>query len=456
MQALERVPGSGKVAWYRLTTLLISVVAVAKAGLATLPNWKAFPGWEVYWIAQSFVAGKGYSFPSGHEWLYEFVDSNPSLRITDGSFHLTAWADPLYTFCLAGFIWLFGDYHQLAAAIFTLILMLAVLWITHRLCERLISPAAGVVAVLVLVSGRVFMEATQTMTNAMLAAALVALSALMLVRFLEEPSNRRACALGLVLGLTALGCPTTQLFLPVTAAAVAVWGWKNHRPAVAQALLMLIAAAVVVMPWTVRNYMAFGEVVPVRTGYGQIAFMGIVASGGTVEPERLRSHLKPPWSAETPRDAVRKIIHPPRFREQAALERFQLDYAKELAGAEYLAMNEAQRDAWYLRETKAFLVSNLVLSARVAIANTEAFVRLVGGSLGVLVCLLAALGGVLGIRKPGVLILALWVGAFVGPFLIALCYYGRYRSPIEPILAVLAVFAVWRVRDLILRGAAAR
>ena len=453
MQALERILGSGKIAWYRLAALLVSVVSVAKVGLEILPRWREYPGWEAYWIAQSLVAGKGYSFPSGHEWLREFIDSNPNLHIIDGVFHPTAWADPVYTFCLAGLIRLFGEYHQLAAAVFNLVLMLAVLGLTYRLCERLISAPAGVVAVLALASGRFIPEAAQTMTNAMLAAALVVLSALMLVRFLEEPGNHRAGALGLVLGLTTLGCPTAQLFLPAAAAAVAVRGWKNLRPALSHAIWMLVAAAVLVTPWTVRNYLVFGKFIPVRTGFGQIAFIGVVASGGTVAPERLRSHVKPSWTAETPRDAVRRIIRPP-YVEQAALENFQLEYAKELLGAEYFPMNEAQRDSWFLREAKAFLLANPGFSAKLAIANLEAFVRINAGPFGVLVCLLAALGGALGIRKPAVRILALWVGTFVGPFLMAICYYGRYRAPVEPLLVVLAVFAVWRVRELILRAAA--
>jgi hypothetical protein len=455
MQALDRLPGSGRIAWYRLATLLVSVVAVAKTGLDILPDWQKYPGWEAYWISQSVVAGKGYSFPVGHEWLYEFVDSNPLLRVNDGIFHPTAWADPIYTFCLAGLIWLFGDFHQLAAAVFNLVLMLAVLGLTHLLCERLISAPAGVVAVLALASGSYIPEAAHTMTNAMLAATLVVLSALTLVKFVEEPTPRRACLLGSVLGLTVLGCPTAQLFLPVAAAAVAVRGWKDLRPAVTHAILILVMAGIIMAPWTVRNYTAFGKFIPVRTGFGQIAFIGVVASGGTVAPDSLRSHVKPPWRAETPRDAVRRIIHPP-YVDQAALERFQLDYAKELGGAGYLAMNEAQRDSWFLKETMTFLAANPVLSAQLAIANLEVFVRLLGGSLGVLMCLLAALGGVLGIRKPAVLIIALWVGSFVGPFLLAVCYYGRYRSPVEPLLVVLAVFAVWRVQDLVLRAAAAR
>lgn len=447
MQALEHISGSGKHLWYRLAAWFFSLVVVAKESLVMLPDWRQMPGWEAYWIAQSVVAGRGYCFPSGHEWLQEFVDSNPFLKIGDGGFHLSAWADPVYTFCLAGLIWLFGDYHQLAAAVFNLVLLLALLGLTYHLCERLVSAPAGVMAVVVLGLGSEVPGSVHQMVNTMTAATLVVLSALMLVKFLESPSNRHAGMLGLVLGLTTLGCPTAQLFLPVTVAAVAVWGRKNLRPAVTHAVLILAAAVFVVMPWTVRNYMAFGKFIPVRTGYGQIAFIGVVASAGTVAPEKLRSQVKPPWRADEPRDAVRKIIRFP-YVDQAALERFQLDYARELGGAGYTIMNEAQRDSWFLQEAKTFLVANPVMSAQLAIANIEVFVRLIGGSIGTSVFLLAALGGVLGIRKPAVLILALWVGTFVGPFLLAICYYDRYRAPIEPLLVVLAAFAVWRVIEI--------
>jgi len=85
--------------------------------------------------------------------------------------------------------------------------------------------------------------------------------------------------------------------------------------------------------------------------------------------------------------------HPPPYVEQAALERFQLDYAKELLGAEYFAMNEAQRDSWFLQEATAFLVANLVLSTQLAIANIEVFARLIGGSWGCWCACLPRWGG---------------------------------------------------------------
>ena len=115
MQALERILGSGKLAWYRLAAMLVSVLAVTRFGLELLPGWHNVDGWEAYWIAKSLAAGEGYSFTSSHRWLFD--------PVYDGGFHSTAWVDPLYTFCLAGLIWLFGVYHQLAAAVFNLVLL---------------------------------------------------------------------------------------------------------------------------------------------------------------------------------------------------------------------------------------------------------------------------------------------------------------------------------------------
>jgi 4-amino-4-deoxy-L-arabinose transferase-like glycosyltransferase len=431
---------SGKLAWYRLAALLVAVVAVGRIGLEVLPDWRNVKGWEAYWIAQPLAAGKGYSFPSTRRWLFDHV--------SDGGFHPTAWVDPLYTFCLAGLIRLFGNYHQLAAAVFNLVLLLAVFGLTYRLGERLISAPAGLIAVLTLSLIKAFPWTAKFMNNTMLATIFIVLSALMLVKFLEGPSYRRAGMLGLVLGLTALACPSALFFIPVTAVAIAVGDWRPQGLAVTQAILMLVVAALTMLPWIARNYLTFGEFVPVRTGAGQIAFISVVGSAGTVAPDKLRSHVKPSWKTEDPYFAVFNLSRPAEFR---ALMRFQMDYAKELGNPEFATLNEAQRDAWFLKETKAFLLANPVLSLQLAIAKVKLFLRIPGGSFGMVICLLAAAGGLMAIKTPAALTLALWVATFVGPFLIITPFYYRYRAPIEPILAVLAVFASWKVLGIGIR-----
>jgi hypothetical protein len=282
--------GSGKLAWYRTAALLVAVGIVKEPVSKFYPVGRIRPGWEALWIAKALLP----------------VRASTSIRekvafdaVYDSGFHPSAWTDPLYTFCLAGIIRLFGGYHQLAALVFNLVLLLAVFGLTYRLGERLISAPAGLMAVLALALIRDFPLVTGVINHTPFATAFVVISALTTMSFLEKPSNLHAGVLGLVLGLTALACPSAMLFIPVTAIAVAVWGWRKLGSTVPQAILVFVVAAITMLPWTVRNYLVFGKFIPVRTGTGQITFVSVVATAGTVVPDKLRSHVKPPWNART-------------------------------------------------------------------------------------------------------------------------------------------------------------
>ena len=421
---------SGKIRWYRLAALLVSSIVVFRTGYLILNQVSEVKGWEAYWVANALVAGEGFSMPNPEPWGYDVVVSG---------YHPTAWADPAYTYILAGLISLFGSYHQLAAVVLNLILLFTILVLTYFIGERLISAPAGLIAVSILAINTRFSGDATFMNNTMLAATLIGLSGLMLVRFAEKQNNRRAVELGLVLGITTLGCPSAQFFIFVTAIAIVALGWKNLRSSVPQAMLVLVMAIVIILPWNIRNYLEFETYVPIRTGSGWSFFLGIVAPAATVSPEKLHSRATPPWREETIREAVRR-----NRQRKDPLDRFQMDYAIEIGGAKFIAMNEARRDSWFLEESKKFIQTNPIMSAQIAIRNMEAFIRTMGLP-GILVCLFAAIGGLLSIKTPPVLMLALWAGAYIGPFFLIICNYNRYRSPIEPLLILLATFAIWRL-----------
>ena len=437
MRSVERAQILGRQGWCRLAASLIAIFPVVRVGPVLLSNWHTMPGWEAYWIAQALAAGKGYSFPFDVPW--------PLNPIGEGGFHASAWVDPLYTFVLAGLIGLFGSYHQLAAAVFNLALLLAVLGLTYRLAERLVSPLAGAVAVLVLAMNGPFSWTVVHMNNTMFATGFVLLSALMLVTFLDGPNHRRAAALGIVLGLSVLACPSAQLFIPVTVLVIGVLGWRRRGPSISHAIIVFALAVLCILPWTIRNYLALGTPVPVRTGLGQISFVGVVAAAGTVAPEMLPAPIAPPWRAATPRSAVKEMVVHEEKRE--ALDRFLTDYTNAVGPQGYSAMNEAQRDAWLLQQTKTFLRGHPLISAQLGLAKLEVFVRIMG-ILGVLTCLMAAIGGLLSAKRPAALALWLWGLSFMGPFVVVICYWSRYRAPIEPIFVVLAVFAAWSVLEI--------
>ena len=206
---------------------------------------------------------------------------------------------------------------------------------------------------------------------------------------------------------------------------------------------MLVLALIVMLPWAVRNYAVFGEIVPVRTGAGLNAFIGVVATAATVAPETLASGVKPEWQAQNPRAAVFEALGDEKRR---ALTRFESHYAKQLAPPDYAELNEAQRDKWFLQETLRFLAAHPVLSLQLVLFKLEVFIRSMG-LVGVGVFILALVAVVPAWSNAAAMSLGLWAAAYLGPFALIICYFGRYRAPVEPLLVVLAAFSlVWAVK----------
>ena len=282
------------------------------------------------------------------------------------------------------------------------------------------------------------------MNNTILASVVILASALALLSYLQSPSLPRAGVLGLILGVTALGCPGAQFFILVTPLAIVLVSWRERRRAVWQALTVVVTAVVILAPWTIRNYLIFDEFVPVRTGSGTIIFDGVVAVAGTVDPDLVRSVVKPSWSEKNQRSAVKLATQKEKRR---ALENFHMQYIGEVGPDRLNSMNEAQRDAWFMKETVSFLKEHPFLSMQLAAAKIEVFVRTMG-RWGELVFAFAVLGGALSIRHAPVMMLALWVGTYIAPFALIICYYARYRAPIEPLLIIISLFAVHRLATL--------
>jgi hypothetical protein len=129
-----------------------------------------------------------------------------------------------------------------------------------------------------------------------------------------------------------------------------------------------------------------------------------------------------------------------------------MEYAKEVGPEQWDDMNERQRDKWFLGEAKKFVLANPLISMQLAIAKIEVFAR-AKGWYGVVVLILAIVGVLTALKNPVVSTLALWVASYIGPFLLAICYFYRYRAPIEPLLTLLAVYAVyWLYSRSNLRG----
>jgi 4-amino-4-deoxy-L-arabinose transferase-like glycosyltransferase len=129
--------------------------------------------------------------------------------------------------------------------------------------ERVGLLAAGLAALYparVVADGDVFAESVY--------AALVATLLLLAYRTIREPTPRRAVAFGLVAGLAIMTRGEAILLFVLVALAVVVVldvGWRRRAVLLGPAL---VAAVVVVMPWTIYNATRFSEPVFVSTNEG--------------------------------------------------------------------------------------------------------------------------------------------------------------------------------------------
>jgi 4-amino-4-deoxy-L-arabinose transferase-like glycosyltransferase len=145
---------------------------------------------------------------------------------------------------------------------------------------------------------------------------LLSLGVLLVVRA-EELAGPARCigqfAAGLALGAGALTQPTIAILIP--AFTLFIW-WSGRRvlTALGSLALVLAGAALVVSPWTIRNYLLFGAFIPVSANGGHALLVGnnSEATGGYLPVDkqyldldelaydRLARHLAWRWIKENP------------------------------------------------------------------------------------------------------------------------------------------------------------
>jgi hypothetical protein len=87
-------------------------------------------------------------------------------------------------------------------------------------------------------------------------------------RFVDRPTRGRAFALGLLAALAALTRAEGLWFIPVLLLPLA---WKAGRDRLRLSVFAVLGALVLLVPWTVRNYVAFHRFVPVANSGAVIA-----------------------------------------------------------------------------------------------------------------------------------------------------------------------------------------
>jgi 4-amino-4-deoxy-L-arabinose transferase-like glycosyltransferase len=204
-------------------------------------------------LAENLVAGHGYCFVPGH----------PSL--------LRA---PLYPFLLAGLYALFGHHYIVVLGVQALIGGLSaflVVMLGQRLFGEVASP---IVAGCLFACHPLLIFATGLLYSETLYLFLLLLFTFSCLKMAEGAGRKRwAVAAGILLGTTVLMKPNL-LLLPL---ALILWLWlvlRGFRRALLLGGLATLAMAVVVLPWTLRNYRVSGTLIPVSANAGLNLWQG--------------------------------------------------------------------------------------------------------------------------------------------------------------------------------------
>jgi hypothetical protein len=161
------------------------------------------------------------------------------------------------------------------------------LWIAGRLVSWPVGMAGGVLAAIEPHMGFA--------SNLVLPDALSALPLLLALFVLTaRPEARRHWAVSLLAGAI-LGAGVwlrpNVVLVPPFLAVILVMGAEARRRAAAHAVVMVATAAAMVLPITLRNYVVFGEFVPVSLNGGLTVWQGVAEAGGAAYGARKRDML---------------------------------------------------------------------------------------------------------------------------------------------------------------------
>jgi hypothetical protein len=365
-------------------------------------------------IAKSLATGKGFSSPFGK-------DTGP-----------TAWLTPVYPLLVAGIFRVFGIFTR--ASFFAVVLLNALF--SSGVClpifyagKRIAGPgvASGAAWLWALFPNAV-MFPFEWVWDTSLAALLGASILWATIELAESQRWRDWCLYGLLWGFTLMTNPSLGSLLPF------LLGWATYRAYRAQqprgtefhakkpALVALSIAILCCLPWTIRNYIVFHRLVPLRSNLPLELYIG------NNENYAPRAAWPPQITKE--RELVR-YFHMGEIGFMEEEKRKALAFMRAYPGVEVRLIADRFVAFWtgLVHPWQAFL-------------SAESLVRVL-----LLCSTISALGGLLGIAallwKRSAYVIPLAAYPVVFPWLYYLTHSNlRYRHPVDPVVLLLGAIAV--------------
>jgi hypothetical protein len=382
-------------------------------------------------IAKSLATGKGFSSPFGK-------DTGP-----------TAWLTPLYPLLVAGIFRVFGIFTRssfFAVVFLNALFSSAVCVAIFYACKRIagLGVASGA-AWLWAIFPNAVMFPFEWVWDTSLAALLAATLLWATLEVAESKRWRDWCLYGLLWGFTLMTNPSLGSVLPFLLGWAAYRAFKPNqaarkivfraaKPALASAGIAILCC----VPWTIRNYLVFHRLVPLRSNLPLELYIG--------NNDNYAPNATWPPKISKERELVRYFhmgemsFMDEEQRKALAFVRAYPAVERRLIADRFVAFWIGLNDPW-----QAFLSANSLLVRVLLLCSTA-----------------SALGGLLGIaallwtRSPYTVPLAAYPLVF--PWLYYLTHSNlRYRHPIDPVVLLLVAMAIGSLtkNSLTTSGAAA-
>ncbi len=360
-------------------------------------------GWEMGRIAAAIASGHGFSNPF------------------DAATGPTAWEPPLYPYLTAGVFHFFGIYSRASAfvllslnSVFSALTCIPVFLIARRIFSEKVAVGSGWTWALLPYA---MTWCTRWVWETSLSALLIAVIFWLALTLEDRSGWLPWLGFGLLWGIAALNSTVLLSFLPASG----VWAWYRRARRGKRSLTgMLLAAAlfiVIITPWLVRNQQTFGKFIFIRDNFGMELRLG----NGPGANGTWMEYLHPAQDLY----ALRQYSSMGELAYIAAKRRQAVDYIQDDYGR--FALLSVKRFVYYWagspRPTQSWWLSQVKNSLFLASS----------------VLMFWGLGRALRRRQPGAWLL----------FWLVLCYPSvyyivypsqRYRHPIEPEMAILAVY----------------
>jgi 4-amino-4-deoxy-L-arabinose transferase-like glycosyltransferase len=258
-------------------------------------------GWLLYFPTQPYADSVGYMAAAGH-----LVRGEGYIWDTQSMQPLVGW--PVGYPALLALLFLITGENAQAALALNLILAVLTVFLTQRLGLLLFGKGVGLLAALILAVYPSYVVYTSLVSTEIFFVTLTTLAFVLTVHQARlgrgrAATVRSAVATGVVAGMGALVRATGLLLAPFWA--LLQWsGRRTLKQGFVWAIIMAIFCLLVVLPWTARNYLRLGALIPVSTNGGMNFWIGNNANahGAYMFPQD--PEINPLWPIALERDEV--------------------------------------------------------------------------------------------------------------------------------------------------------